>query len=124
MPRTLVETSTGVFGCSLGDSQPDNGVGPLLRGPQTVLHGAVEVWHGVGHRWDTRTRESTNVLGGFCRSIMYNLSKSLLAVNSQPVDVTWSVDPARVHDGEVDVGVCLGQLLRHHHLLPLEHVHK
>lgn len=34
-------------------------------------------------------------------------------------DVTWSVDPSGVHDGEVDVGVCLGQLLRHHHLLPL-----
>lgn len=55
---------------------------------------------------------------------MSNLSKSLLAVNSQHVDVTWSVDPARVHDGEVDVSVCLGQLLRHHHLLPLEHAHK
>lgn len=34
-------------------------------------------------------------------------------------DVTWSVDPSGVHDGEVDVGVCFGQLLRHHHLLPL-----
>lgn len=40
-----------------------------------------------------------------------------------PADVTWSVDPTRVHDGEVDVGVCLCQLLRHHHLLPLEGTH-
>lgn len=35
--------------------------------------------------------------------------------------VTWSVHPAGMHDGEVDVSVSLCQLLCHHHLLPLEH---
>lgn len=53
MQHTLVEMTAGVFGCSLSDSQPDHGVGPLLRGPQAVLHRAMEVWHGIGHRWDT-----------------------------------------------------------------------
>lgn len=40
------------------------------------------------------------------------------AANS--LHITWSVNPARMHDGEVDVSVCLCQLLCHHHLLPLE----
>lgn len=53
MQPTLVETSTGVFGCDLRDSQPDHGVGPLLRGPEAFLHRTMEVWHGIGHRWDT-----------------------------------------------------------------------
>lgn len=56
MTHTVVKTTAGVLGGGLGYSQPDHGVGPLLRGPQAVLHGAVEVWHAVGNRWERRTR--------------------------------------------------------------------
>lgn len=38
-------------------------------------------------------------------------------------ELTWSVHPARMHDGEVDVSVSLCQLLCHHHLLPLGDKH-
>lgn len=57
MTPTLVETTTGVFSRGLGHSQPDHGVGPLLRGPQAVPHGAMEVWHAVCDRWERQTRQ-------------------------------------------------------------------
>lgn len=56
MRRTLVETAAGDLGRGLGHGQPDHGVGPLLRAPQALLHGAMEVWHAVCHRWERRTR--------------------------------------------------------------------
>lgn len=49
MRPTLVEAAAGDFNSSLGDGEPHHGVGALLRGSQAVLHGPVEVWHGVGH---------------------------------------------------------------------------
>lgn len=56
MTPTLVETPAGVLSRGLGYSQPEHGVGPLLRAPQAVLHGAMEVRHPVGHRWERRRR--------------------------------------------------------------------
>ena len=54
MQPTLVEVSAG-HGCGgIGDGQPHSGVSPLLWGPQALPHGAVELWHGVGHRWSER----------------------------------------------------------------------
>lgn len=55
---TLIEAPTGIFGCSLRHSQPHHSVSSLLRGPQTFLHGAVEVRHGIGHSWKTQKYES------------------------------------------------------------------
>lgn len=44
-----------------------------------------------------------------------------LQEKGEEVGATWSVHPARMHDGEMDVSVSLCKLLCHHNLLPLEH---
>lgn len=59
LQHTLVETSAGVCDCGLRDSQPDHSVGPLLRSPQTLLHWAMEVGHGISHRCGTPTQRMT-----------------------------------------------------------------
>lgn len=81
--HTLVETSAGVCDCGLRDSQPDHSVGPLLRSPQTLLHRAMEVGHGIGHRWGAPThREREREMEGTI--VLFDVRINfVLAVNSR-----------------------------------------
>lgn len=72
LQHTLVETSARVCDGNLGDSEPHHRVRPLIRSAQAFLHGAMEVWHGVGYRWDIKTGSRFLLLEKGCyRCVFY-----------------------------------------------------